>query len=291
MFGRTYEQLKQAFANGEEKLKADEYLGEDGLPYCNICKTARFFVSDDKKFAMRAMCKCLGEKYVKEVKNREMKQKVEEFNVRQRLSLIGERYKDVGFKKALITDNNKKAYIKCKNYVANADKVLENNIGLYVYGDNSSGKTFLTACICNELIWKGYRCIYTNLASILNEIRSSYDGKGIGESELSERLRYYDFAFIDDFGKEFLGREFNTGSAKWAEGKLFEILNARYNSQRPTIFSSNYSISELASVLTLDKAIVERVNEMSTRVIKLEGDDFRKNERETKSDVAKSFGV
>ena len=291
MFGKTLEQLRQAFTSGEEVLKEDEYLGDDGLPYCKACKTARFFTSDDKQFAMRGACKCLTEKYRKEKAEKEAKERLEKFNARKKLSLIGERYKNIMFKDAMITDNNQKAYIKCKNYVVNADKVLDSNIGLYIYGDNSSGKTFLTACICNELVWKGYRCIYTNLASILNEIRSSYDGNGMGECEMLDRLQNYAFAFIDDFGKEFLGREFNAGSAKWAEEKLFEILNARYNSQRPTIFSSNYSISELASVLNLDKAIVERVNEMSTRVIKLEGDDFRKDAREVKSDIAKSIGI
>ena len=157
--------------------------------------------------------------------------------------------------------------------------------------DNSSGKTFLTACMCNELVWKGYRCVYTNLATILNEIRSSYDGKGLGVCELVGKLNTYDFAFIDDLGKEFIGREYNQKNSKWAEEKLFEILNARYNAKKPTIFSSNYSIGELMSVLGLDKAIVERINEMSTRVLKLEGDDFRQHSRTEKSELAKSLGI
>ena len=72
---------------------------------------------------------------------------------------------------------------------------------------------------------------------------------------------------------------------------MFEILNARYNAKKPTIFSSNYSIGELMSVLGLDKAIVERINEMSTRVLKLEGDDFRQHSRTEKSELAKSLGI
>lgn len=105
---------------------------------------------------MRGACKCLSDKYKKEKAEKEARRRLEQFNVRKKLSLIGERYKNIMFKDALITDSNKKAYIKCKNYVENADKILENNIGLYIYGDNSSGKTFLTACICNELVWKRY---------------------------------------------------------------------------------------------------------------------------------------
>ena len=105
-------------------------------------------------------------------------------------------------------------------------------------------------------------------------------------------LEYYDFAFIDDLGKEFLGKGISmSASSKWAEEKFFEILNARYNAQKPTVFSSNYSIGELASVLGLDKAIVERINEMATRVIKLEGDDFRSTVRDEKSEIAKKLGI
>ena len=73
MFGKTLEQLKQAFASGEEILKEDEYLGNDGLPYCKACKTARFFTSDDKQFAMRGACKCLTENIGK--KRRKKKRK------------------------------------------------------------------------------------------------------------------------------------------------------------------------------------------------------------------------
>ena len=72
---------------------------------------------------------------------------------------------------------------------------------------------------------------------------------------------------------------------------MFEVLNARYNSQKPTIFSSNYSIAELETALGLDKAIIERINEMATRTIKLEGDDFREKVRKEKSDFAKKLGI
>lgn len=291
MYGRNLEEFKKAFAEGQETLREDEYLGEDGLPYCKNCKTSRFFVSEDKSFATRSICKCQSEEAERKRKEEERRKRIEEFNNRIKLSLIGERYKNIRFKGAILTESNRSAFEKCINYAKNMDEVRRQNIGLYIYGDNSSGKTYLTACLCNELVWNGARCIYTNLASILNEIRSSYDGNGMGECTILAQLKNYDFAFIDDLGKEFIGREFNAASSKWAEEKLFEVLNARYNAQKPTIFSSNYSIGELASVLNLDKAIVERINEMATRVIRLEGDDFRKIVREEKSDIAKKLGI
>lgn len=288
-FGYTLEELKAGYASGEIKLKEDEFLGDDGLPYCKKCKTKRFYCSEDKQWCIRSMCKCQEAAR----KKQEEEEAAEEFNNRKALSLTGKRYRNLMFKDATITEHNRKAYMKAKNYVEKSGEVLANNIGLYIYGDNSSGKTFLMACICNELLWQSERnsCIYTNLATILNEIRASYDGNGMGECTILRNLEYYDFAFIDDLGKEFLGREYNVASSKWAEEKFFEILNARYNAQKPTVFSSNYSIGELASVLGLDKAIVERINEMATRVIKLEGDDFRSTVRDEKSEIAKRLGI
>lgn len=289
--GDTLEEFKKGFASGEYKLREDEYLGDDGLPYCKKCKTKRFYCSEDKQWCIRSMCKCQEAARKKQEEEEAARKRMEEFNNRKALSLTGKRYRNLMFKDATITEHNSKAYQKASAYVEKSKEVFAENIGLYIYGDNSSGKTFLIACICNELVWKGYRCIYTNLATILNEIRGSYDRNGMGECTILGNLEYYDFAFIDDLGKEFLGREYNVASSKWAEEKFFEILNARYNAQKPTVFSSNYSIGELASVLGLDKAIVERINEMATRVIKLEGDDFRSTVRDEKSEIAKKLGI
>ena len=289
--GDTLEEFKKGFASGEYKLREDEYLDADGLPYCKKCKTKRFYCSKDKQWCIRSMCKCQEAARKKQEEEEAARKRMEEFNNRKALSLTGKRYRNLMFKDATITEHNSKAYQKASAYVEKSKEVFAENIGLYIYGDNSSGKTFLIACICNELVWKGYRCIYTNLATILNEIRGSYDRNGMGECAILRNLEYYDFAFIDDLGKEFLGREYNVASSKWAEEKFFKILNARYNAQKPTVFSSNYSIGELASVLGLDKAIVERINEMATRVIKLEGDDFRSTVRDEKSEIAKKLGI
>lgn len=288
---QTLQQLLDLFKSGRETLREDEYLGDNGLPYCSKCKTPRFYASEDGKWAMRAACQCQQEAYKREQEEYERQKVMEEFRNRKKLSLLGQRYSNATFKTATLTEHNREAFEKAKNYVENHEEVFKHNIGLYIYGDNSSGKTFLTACICNELVWRKRYCVYTNLASILNELRSSYDGKGEGESILLARLRGYDFAFIDDLGKEFIGREFRPESSKWAEEKLFEVLNERYNAQKPTIFSSNYSIDELYSLLGLDKAIVERINEMSTRVIQLNGDDFRSIAAKQKSDIAKKLGI
>ena len=72
---------------------------------------------------------------------------------------------------------------------------------------------------------------------------------------------------------------------------LLEVLNARYSNGLPTIFTSNYSLDDFATNFKLDKAIIERLNEMATRVIRLEGDNFRMKALEEKNKLAKSLGI
>lgn len=281
---RSLKELLDEYKNGEMQLREDEYIGDDGLIYCKKCNASRIYVSEDKAFAAHCQCKCQSEAA-------ERQKQLDEFVIRKKHSGMDALYRDVMFTDAIITENNGEVFAKCHNYVAHAREVIENNIGLYIYGDNSTGKTFMAACLCNELLWAGFACIYTSLNSILNDIQSSYDGSGVGEGKLLNALRGCDFVFIDDLGKEFIGREYDVRSAKWAEKKLYNIINARYAAKRPTVFTSNYSIADLAGILSLDKAIVERIDEMATRTIRLHGDDFRAAGRKTKSELAKKLGI
>ena len=211
---------------------------------------------------------------VDELRRQQQDARVNEFNNRKRLSLMGARYANVTLANATVTPSNADAIALCKKYLQSCVNMLSHAIGLYFVGDNGTGKTYLTACLCNDLVAKGYYCLYTNLSQMLGEIQNSRNDYQ-SENALFAKLQTYDFVFIDDLGKEFLGREYDTSKVKWAEKKLFEIINLRYNASKPTIFSSNYTIAELATVLKLDKAIVDRIFEMSTRIITLKGDDFR----------------
>lgn len=145
------EAVVKKIASGELQIRDDEYIGENGLPYCKNCKTPRMWYSDDKQFVARCCCKCEEETKERRKKEEARQTLIAEFNSRSSLSMLGDRYRGIRLKDAIITESNRAVYDKCRNYVTNAKAMRENNIGLYIYGDNSSGKTYLTACICNEL--------------------------------------------------------------------------------------------------------------------------------------------
>jgi hypothetical protein len=67
---------------------------------------------------------------------------------------------------------------------------------------------------------------------LLSLIKAEYDKQKSGENILSE-LRNADVLIIDEFGK---GRTEN----EWQLEKLDDLVNARYNSNRVTILTTNY---------------------------------------------------
>lgn len=267
------------------------YFDESGLPCCKTCKTPRYckIEHDGIVKIFPTLCECRQKEREEQEKQARIEKAKQEFLSRQNFSMMGKKYLDVRFSNVVITENNSSVYEKLKNYVKHSDVMLKENIGLYIYGDNSSGKTHATTCLCNELLEKGYRCMFTNLATIKNQL---FDKKhGMSMDEIIHRFTSCSFLIFDDVGKEFIGREYDSSTCKWLEEVLFELLNTRANANLPTIFSSNYSIQELRDCLTMDKAIVERINEMSTDVILLTGDDFRNKQIEDKKKILEKYGV
>ena len=273
-------------------LQADEYE-QDGYPYCSKCNTARFFKytkPDGDIILKRAKCECQQQEQGRLEELRKIEERKREFRERQRLSMIGNKYLDATFASAEITSNNKQVFESAKAFVENAKTVITNNIGLYLYGNNSSGKTYLMACICNELVDKGYSCEFTSIPKLLAESGRNLRENRLSQAEIVDNLARKQFVFIDDLGKEFLGDR-NDYNYNKAERLLLEVLNARYSNGLPTVFTSNYSLDEFIRKFNLDKAIIERLNEMATRVIRLDGDNFRQKALQEKNKLAKSLGI
>ena len=82
--------------------------------------------------------------------------------------------------------------------------------------------------------------------------------------------------FIDDLGTE---RVQTKDGDLWLQEKVFDVLNKRYNNRKPTIFTSNYSIQELLSERGLAIRTVDRIVEMSSAVLKVEGNSYRMKAR------------
>lgn len=143
--------------------------------------------------------------------------------------------------------------------------------GLYIVGSVGVGKTHLAAAIANALT-ETVSVKFASMGGLLREVRNSYDTDSATEQEIIDSLIKPDVLIIDDLGKESV--------TDWALQMLFSIVNARYESVKPLIVTTQYTSTELIEHLSRGgdlktaEAIVSRLHACTYRLL-LEGKDRR----------------
>lgn len=231
-----------------------QYLGEDGLLYCGKCHTPVQcrITFEGKERLMPCICKCQKEE--RERQEQRMKEEEQLLYVRRlKATGIQERHlQDWTFASATDTPSIQMA----KRYTENWKKVKAENLGLLLWGDVGTGKSFLAACIANALLEKGVPVLMTNFSKILNQMGAMYS---------DERYRYiasfnrFSLLIIDD-----LGIERNT---EYALEQVYAVIDERYKTGLPLIITTNLTISQLRNPEDVAHArIYSRVLEMCTPV-------------------------
>jgi len=134
-------------------------------------------------------------------------------------------------------------YSNCRAY---ADKFHENSPSLFFIGKTGLGKTFLSACIANELIQKGYSVIFASLLKLLRQIEDEHFGRATGQT--LDIIENADLVILDDLGSEF--------QTSFTDSVIYEIINERINLGRPTIISTNLTKSMMISVLSREFMLI-----------------------------------
>lgn len=271
--------------NQQENIIPDperEYQGEDGDWYCKACHKKTILKAKMPDFmggghrAVRCSCDC----HVDELARLRRQQQEEEDRKRlrelQELSLMGERYKGCSFESLDMErpDSFRYAVSRSQSFCKNHKDVLELGLGLYLYGSNGTGKTTIMACIANDLMSKILRSVlFTSFLDLSKSIRKTYESNSnLTEMSIMKSIASVDFLFIDDIGVE---RYVNNAADTWLQERVYDIINTRYNAKKPTVFSSNYTMQELIQERGLLRATVDRIFEMSSLTIKIEGDSYR----------------
>ena len=231
---------------------------------------------------VRCICKCQAEERDKQEELERQKEKQRIVDKIKQASLLGEKYKNVSFENTdTSNDDFYKIYSRCKKYCEIADVVLEKGIGIYLFGNKGTGKSRLTACMANELMNNYYTVLYTNFSEISKYIRGTFNKFGDTEYDFLERLTSIDFLFIDDFGTELVTKN---NQDLWLQEKVFEVVNKRYNNNKPIIFTSNYSLRQLIEERGIADKTIDRINEMCT-ILKLNGDSYRRKVKDEREDL------
>lgn len=264
------QERKKYFDNYE--LKDDEHINEDFELVCNNCETKRYFQHNN--FVVTCRCKCQAEAIEEEKRQQEQRQRMKILENLKSASLLGEKYKNASFEALDLNrpESFVKAVQRCKTYCEKWKEVKQLGLGIYFYGDVGTGKSLLTACIGNYLLSQMVPVLFTNFFEIAKQIKKSYNSNTMSESDFIERLASVDLLIIDDIGTEIV---IKNGEKTWIQDKIYDVINARYINQKPTIFSSNESLVDLVEKCGLMKKTVDRIAAMSTAKIELRGSSYR----------------
>ena len=105
------------------------------------------------------------------------------------------------------------------------------NIGLLLFGDVGTGKSFLAGCIANALLEQDVPVLMTNFPTILNRMTGLF---GSDRADFLADLNAYDLLILDDLGAE--------RGTEYALEQVFAVIDARYRSRKPLIVTTNLTL-------------------------------------------------
>ncbi len=109
---------------------------------------------------------------------------------------------------------------------------------LVLGGPSGCGKTHLAAAIANERLSREEPVFFMVVPDLLDHLRATYaPDSSVSYDELFEEVRTASFLILDDLGAQ--------ASTPWAQEKLYQLINQRYNSRLPTIFTLSRPLEEL----------------------------------------------
>lgn len=237
---------------------------------CEKCKEPKSKYIPEFNRYCPVQCKC--DREIEEL-FRDEQRAIELQEIFERTNL-GERYKSATFETLDLENADetlRTAAKRCKKYCDNFEEVLKRGLGIYLYGEKGTGKTFLTACIINELMKKDVSCFFVNFFEISEAIfRNNHN--------FLDRIDTYRLVVFDDVGTELVKKN---GSDNWMQGEVYNYLNKRYNKKLPTIFTANHSLAELGRDRGYAQKTIDRIFEMSTAVLEIKGKSFRLRKKDT----------
>ena len=120
----------------------------------------------------------------------------------------------------------------CREYTAAFDLHSDS---LLLQGATGLGKTHLCLAIARGVTEQGFGVVYGSVQPLIRRLEAEHFGREQGDSE--NQLISCDLLVLDDLGMEF--------DTPFSRACLYNVLNARLLEGRPTVVSTNLSISAL----------------------------------------------
>ncbi|MBQ6570049.1 MAG: ATP-binding protein, partial [Clostridia bacterium] len=150
----------------------------------------------------------------------------------------------------------------CKKY---AEDFSLSSQSLLFMGATGLGKTHLSLAIADVVTKKGFGVVYGSAQGFLNQLEQEHFGKNNAQGdEYRTMLLDCDLLILDDLGSEF--------STSFTVSSIYDIINTRILSGKPTIISTNLTLAEIED--RYSERILSRLCGCY-KVFKFDGSDIR----------------
>lgn len=141
---------------------------------------------------------------------------------------------------------------------------------LIFQGVNGCGKTHLAAAIANYRLAQGKPVFFVVVPDLLDHLRSTFspDSK-ISYDEFFEKIKETPLLILDDFGEQ--------SATPWAQEKLYQLINYRYNARLPMVVTTCLSLDEIETRIS-SRMVDPRIS----LVFNITAPDYRGNVKPTR---------
>lgn len=167
-----------------------------------------------------------------------------------------------------LSDEQRKAL---ENYPKNFGHAIKSGVGLYLWGTNSTGKTYTAASFCIEAVEKfKISCYMVRAAELKEAWIKDFPAHEDSEETVLWRIKMVNLLVIDDLGKEY------RTSSGFSETNLGTLIRERCRKRQTTFITTNLAPEEFLDVYGF--ATAELLKEC-TISIKFNGGNYRNTER------------
>lgn len=237
------EAIKNIMETTTQTSGGDKKLKYTVLECCNICGEPIKLREPLFGKEVGAKCRCFKEQQEKEEKVRRLAEAEYERRKAKANSLMDKKALAAAFESLTIDDDNRKYIQAAENYCEHWSENYKKNRGLLFYGGTGRGKTTIACCIANRLTDNGIGVKAITVNAMIQRVKNSFRNNGEnGETALKAEIKEAALLILDDLGAEL--------KTEWSTCFLYEIIDERYRSGKPTIVTTNLTLKQLREHLT-----------------------------------------
>lgn len=276
MFSEIFENAAQKCAENNRRNEND--YEKDGLLYCGLCNTPKqvrihVFGRDEIN---PCDCKCQQEEYDKIQNIRREQENRLNVNCLRNSGIHNRSMHNWTFAKD--NGSSPKLINTAKRYVNGWEEMKSKNIGLCLFGDVGTGKTYAAACIANALIDRGVKVIMTDFSRVINAMQS-YDTKD--KNRYIDNICGCDLLILDDLGAE--------RQSDYSLQICEQVIDERAKNKKPLILTTNIPLETIKNPPDVKYArMYSRILEMTVPV-QSAGTDNRSRTHEDNMKWAKKY--